>query len=56
MFRYDWKQFDPKLGLYHMGGVLIVFYLAEQVDGSWLVAGISALARRGSPSLLGQAP
>lgn len=43
MFRYEWKRFDPGLGLYHVVGVLLVLNLAEQDSAAWTAAGVSAL-------------
>jgi len=43
MFKYQWKNFDPKLGLYNALGVLLVLNLAEQFEAAWVAAGIGAL-------------
>ena len=43
MFKYAWKSFDPKLGLYNMLGVLLVLNLAELLGAAWIAAGVGAL-------------
>ena len=43
MFRYDWSQFNTRMGLIFMVGVLVVFNLMGRFDFSMFAAGISAL-------------
>ena len=43
MFRYDWSQFNTKLGLIFMVSSFLVFGLMEQFDFAVDAAGISAL-------------
>lgn len=43
LFTFDWSRWDPKLGLYHMIGVLLILNLAERVGADWLAAGVGAL-------------
>ena len=43
LFKFQWKRWDPKLGFYHMVGVLLVLNLAARVDAAWMAAGVGAL-------------
>jgi hypothetical protein len=43
MFRYDWSQFNTRIGLIFMVGLLATFQLMGRVDFSMYAAGISAL-------------
>jgi hypothetical protein len=43
MFRYDWSQFNTRIGLIFMVGLLVTFQLMGRVDFSMYAAGISAL-------------
>ena len=43
MFKYDWTQFDAKIGLIFMVGVLLVFNLTGSSDFDWLAACTGAL-------------